>query len=100
MKHVASGIIDNLSMMMTTSMKKEKTKPRICDLVELCWDPRYDDLKLGIIIDFEDEYALIMWKEGDITREWPGNLTIISNRVREDMAWYSIHNAGNKNEER
>tara|TARA_R110001592_G_scaffold289753_1_gene558887 strand:+ start:160 stop:423 length:264 start_codon:yes stop_codon:yes gene_type:complete len=86
-------------MMMTASMKKEKKKPQRCDLVEMCWDPRYSDLKLGIIIDFEDEYALVMWKEGDITREWPGNLTIISNRVRKDMAWYSIHNTGSKNEE-
>ena len=45
---------------------------------------------MGIVIDYEDEYALVMWKEGDVTREWPGNLSQVSNRVREDMAWYNI----------
>jgi len=88
MRYLASGVIDNAAMIM--SSKKQKKKPQCGDLVEMCWDPRYSDLKMGIIIDFEDEYALIMWKEGDITREWPGNLTIISNRIRKDMTWYSL----------
>ena len=92
MRYLASGVIDNAAMIM--SSKKQKKKPQCGDLVEMCWDPRYSDLKMGIIIDFEDEYALIMWKEGDITREWPGNLTIISNRVRADVAWYNITKEG------
>ena len=91
MKYIADGLIDNLSMMITTDVKKEKSKPQIGDLVEMCWDPRYSDLKMGIIINFEDEYVNIMWKEGDITREWPGNLTVVSNRVRADMPWYNAN---------
>ena len=73
----------------------KKKRPQRADLVEMCWDPRYSELKMGIVIDFEDEYARVMWKEGDITREWPGNLSIISNRVRTDVAWYNI-NKGRK----
>ena len=65
----------------------KKKKQNVGDLVEMCWDPRYTDLRMGIVVGFEDEYACVMWKEGDITREWPGNLDPVSNRVRKDMKW-------------
>jgi hypothetical protein len=69
----------------------KKKKKQVGDLVEMCWDPRYTDLKMGIIVDFDtDKYASVMWKEGDITREWSGNLTTVSERVRADIAWYNI----------
>jgi len=90
MSHVLDGLVDNVATVLMMNTKKKKKKPQRCDLVEMCWDPRYSDLKMGIVIDYEDEYALVMWKEGDVTREWPGNLNPVSNRVREDMAWYNI----------
>ena len=68
----------------------KKKLPQVGDLVEMCWDPRYSKLKMGIVVGFQDEYAQVMWKEGDITREWAGNLDPVSNRSRKDMKLYDV----------
>ena len=64
----------------------KKKLPQIGDLVEMCWDPRYSDIRLGIVVGSEGMYAQVMWKEGDITTEYPPNLSLVSDRVRTSKA--------------
>ena len=53
MSHVLDGLVDNVATVLMMNTKKKKKKPQRCDLVEMCWDPRYSDLKMGIVIDYE-----------------------------------------------
>ena len=64
----------------------KKKLPQIGDLVEMCWDPRYSDIRLGIVVGSEGMYAQVMWKEGDITTEYLPNLSLVSDRVRTSKA--------------
>ena len=93
MSYLVEGLVDNMAMMEMSS-KKQKKSVQKGDLVEMCWDPRYSDLKMGIVIGLQGEYAEVMWKEGDITIEYPPNLDLVSKRVREDIPWYNINNGG------